>query len=184
MNPQEVQLLFVHLQTSLVAGSRTVGPDALTGAATALAEVGAILGLPMTFVVVPGQGDLIPGLQSRATSGNTFPGHAASAFLDAGTVAALAAKGRRSLVVAGFATEVATLHSCLDAVAADYRVSVPVDATGGLSDRTEAAAFRQLDRAGCLRTSVHSLAAALAPDFTRSPGRELLDVLRKLQSGS
>lgn len=181
MNANDVQLLFVHLQTSLVAGSRTVSAEALVKAATALAEVGAVLGLPMTFAVVPGRGDLIPGLAAHATGADTFPRHAASPFLDAATVAALGTHGRRILVVAGFATEVAVLHTSLDGMAAGYAVQVPVDAVGGLSGRTEPAALGQIERAGGVLTSVHGLASRLAPDFAAQPGADVLAILQALQ---
>jgi hypothetical protein len=178
MNPDDVQILFAHLQTSLVAGSRTVPPEALAGAATALAEVGAALGLPMTFAVVPERGDLVPGLTAHATGAATFPRHAASPFLDPATREALAANGRGTLVVAGFATEVATLNACLDAMAAGYAVHLPVDATGGLSDRTEAAALRQVERVGGVVTCVRSLASRLAPDFAVPPGSDVFATLQ------
>jgi nicotinamidase-related amidase len=177
----DVQFLFVHLQADLVAGSATVAPDALARAVAALAEVAGLLSLPTAFSVVPERGDLVAGLRAHASSGNTFDCHAASAFRDPATVSALAKAGRRTLVVAGFATEVATLHSCLDAAEAGYHVVLPVDATGGLSSRTEDAAFRQLEAAGVLLTSVHGLAAGLAPDFARSPGKEVLDVMQSLK---
>lgn len=178
MNPDDVQILFAHLQTSLVAGSRTVPPDALAGAATALTDVGATLGLPMTFAVVPERGDLVPGLKRQATEATTFPRHAASPFLDPATRDALAASGRKSLIVAGFATEVAVLNACLDAMAAGYAVLVPVDAVGGLSERTEAAALRQIERAGGVVTCVRSLTSRLAPDFAVPPGSDVFAILQ------
>ena len=72
----------------------------------------------------------------------------ASPWLEPATVAAIGSSGRKILVIAGFATEVVTLHAALGAVAAGYRVLVPVDANGGMSSATEAAAIRQIERAG------------------------------------
>lgn len=178
MNPDDVHILFAHLQTSLVAGSRTVPPEALAGAATALADVGATLGLPLTFAVVPERGGLVPGLTEHATEATTFPRHAASPLLDPTTRDALAASGRKTLIVAGFATEVAVLNACLDAMAAGYAVLVPVDAVGGLSERTEEAALRQVERAGGLVTCVRSLASRLAPDFAVPPGSDVFAILQ------
>ncbi|MCG5248112.1 isochorismatase family protein [Methylorubrum extorquens] len=178
MNPDDVQILFAHLQVSLVAGSRTVAPEALAGAATALAEVGAALGLPMTFAVVPERGDLVPGLAAHATEATTFPRHAGSPFVDPATKAALAGSGRKVLVVAGFATEVAALNACLDAMAEGYAVHLPVYAVGGLSERTEAAALRQVERAGGAITCVRSLASRLAPDFAVPPGSNVFAIVQ------
>ncbi|MCJ2052858.1 isochorismatase family protein [Methylobacterium sp. J-070] len=74
----------------------------------------------------------------------------------------------------------ATLNACLDAMAAGYAVHLPVDATGGLPERTEAAALRQVERAGGVVTCVRSLASRLAPDFAVPPG---LNVFATLQAG-
>jgi nicotinamidase-related amidase len=39
-------------------------------------------------------------------------------------------------VISGFATEVVVVHAVLSAIEAGYRAYVPVDACGGLSERT------------------------------------------------
>jgi nicotinamidase-related amidase len=96
----------------------------------------------------------------------------ANPFLDRATRDAIAASGRKALVVAAFATEVVVVHAVRAAIEAGYRVHVPVDACGGMSDRTEAAAFRQIEAAGGVTTSVVELVTALAPDFSTSPGQQ------------
>jgi hypothetical protein len=60
-------------------------------------------------------------------------------------------------------------------------VQVPVDACGGLSARTEDAAFRQIEAAGGVMTSVVSLVTAMAPDFAQEPGRNTFAALQALR---
>ena len=105
----------------------------------------------------------------------------ASPFLDEATKNLLAQSKRKVLVIGGFATEVVVLHAVLGARAEGYEVLVPVDACGGLSERTERAALHQIEAAGADITAVVSIATKLAPDFTTDLGRDLFDIVQKLR---
>ena len=109
------------------------------------------------------------------------PRLSASPFLHEATRAAIAATGREHLIIAGFTTEVVVLHAVCDAIAAGYRVSVPVDACGGMSSRTEDAAFRQIEAAGGITTSVVTLVTALAPDASTDLGGKAFGILQSLR---
>jgi hypothetical protein len=52
-----------------------------------------------------------------------------------------------------------------------------VDACGGISARTEEAAFRRMVHAGVALTSVASIADELAGDPTRPKGRQALGIV-------
>jgi hypothetical protein len=184
MNAADVQILFADLQPEIVARSRTTPPEALAASAGVLARVATLLGLPILFSVVPEGGrapELIPELRSYATNGTVFPRVSASPFTDTATVAALGRSGRKTIAICGFATEVVSLHAALGAIAAGYTVQLPLDANGGMSDRTEAAAIRQIEAAGGTSTSVVTLATMLAPDFAESPGADVLEALQALR---
>src|ERR1700747_599627 len=169
LDPNTVQELFADLQPQIVARSKTTPPDALPRSAAVLAQVARLLRLPMHLSVVPEAGqrpELIPELARETEGIAQHPRLSASPFLDEATRAAVAATGRQHLVVAGFATEAVVLHAVRDAIAAGYQVYVPVDGCGGLSSRTEDAAFRQIEAAGGVTTSVVSLVTTLTPDFS------------------
>ena len=179
-----VQVLFADLQPSIVARSKTNSPTALAASAGVLAEVAGLLGLPAHFSVVPDGGKppvLIPELAQRAGNAALLPRMSASPFLDVATCSALTATRRKTLVVAGFATEVVVLHAVRMAIAAGYQVLVPVDACGGMSARTEDAAFRQIEAAGGITTAVVSLVTSLAPEFSASPGQQAFAALQALR---
>ncbi|KQW32820.1 cysteine hydrolase family protein [Acidovorax sp. Root402] len=174
---QDVQVLFADLQPQLIQSSRTVPPHVLCARAGALAKSARILGIPMTFAVVPlaGQaGKLIDELAEYATPDITFSRVVASPFMEPGIVARLAANRRRTLVIAGFTAEVAVLQAAMDGIAAGYKVQVTLDAVGSQSERTEAPSIRQIEMAGGTTTSVLSLVAQWAPDFSRPPGSETI----------
>jgi nicotinamidase-related amidase len=184
LDPNTVQVLFADLQPQIVARSKTNAPDALARSAAVLAQVARLLHLPMHLSVVPEGGqrpELIPELAWETEGVAQYQRLSASPFLDEATRAAIAATGRQHLVIAGFATEAVVLHGVLDAIAAGYQVYVPVDACGGMSSRTEDAAFRQIEAAGGVTTSVVTLVTALAPDFSTDLGKKAFGILQSLR---
>lgn len=184
LQASDVQVLFVDMQSALTKDSTSVQPDALAANAATLAHVAQLVHLPTTFSVVPVEGTiapLMPELRPYADKSNTFARVMAGTFLDPVLVADLAKRQRRVLVVSGYATEVAVLQTVLGALKAGYTVYIPVDAMGSRSSRTEAAAFREMERAGAIPTSVLALAAQLAPDFSRAPGKDVLGTFKDLR---
>jgi len=114
-----------------------------------------------------------PGPQDGAADGRSVP--------DPQTREAIDAVKRPVIVIAGFAAEAVVLPAAVSALESDYRVQVPVDACGGLSARTEEAAFRQIEAAGGQTTSVVSLVTAVTPDFAQEPGRKAFAALEALR---
>jgi nicotinamidase-related amidase len=102
------------------------------------------------------------------------------AFTHPATRAAILATGRRVLLVAGVATEIIVQHSALSALARGLEVQVVVDACGGLSARTEDAAFRRLTQAGVISTSIADLAGQLAGELTQPRGQQALGILYEM----
>ena len=74
-----------------------------------------------------------------------------------------------------------SLHAALDARKHGYLVLIPVDVCGGMSERTEQAALRQVEAAGAITTSVVSIATKLAPDFTTDLGKQMFGIVQKLR---
>lgn len=176
IDPADVQVLFADLQAAIIPQSTTTPATSLARAAGVLAKVASVLHLPTTFSVVAEGSQapvLIPVLRPFATTANTLQRTPVSPFHDRRTVQALARSGRKTLVIAGFAMEIAVAQSVLDAVASGYRVFHVVDASGGLSPRGEAAALDMLARAGSTPTSVLGLVTRFVDDFESSPGKQV-----------
>ncbi len=183
LSTDSAQLLLCDLQPQIVARSKTIEPDALGKSAGVLLEVARLFSLPTTLSVVP-EGDKAPELISELR-GSGFAQEklraSASPFLDEATKNLLAQSRRKVLTIGGFATEAAVLHAVLDACAQGYEVLVPVDVCGGMSERTEQAALRQIIAAGAITTSVVSIATKLAPDFTTDLGKDLFSIVQRLR---
>jgi hypothetical protein len=184
MNIEDVQILFADLQPPIIARSKTNPFRSIMASAAVLADIGSILRIPMLFSVVPDSGkapELIPELAGHAHAANTLPRTSANPMLDPATVTALARNERETVLIAGFATEVVVVHAALGAIERGYKVAVPVDVCSGMSERTEAAAVRQIEAAGGITSSVVWLATALTPEFGQPPGAQVFEALQKLR---
>jgi hypothetical protein len=183
LSTDSAQLLLCDLQPEIVARSKTIDREVLSKSAGVMLEIAKLFSLPTTLSVVP-EGDKAPELISELR-GSGFAQEklraSASPFLDEATKNLLAQSRRQVLIIGGFATEAVVLHAVLDARAQDYDVLVPVDVCGGMSERTEQAALRQIIAAGAITTSVVSIATKLAPDFTTDRGKDLFKVVQRLR---
>jgi hypothetical protein len=184
LTTDSAQILICDLQQQIVARSKTTEPSVLSRSAAVLCEVAALFGLPITLSVVPEQEkapQLVSELAKSAGSAPRLLRASASPFTDTASQRTLADNRRRTLIVAGFATEVVVLHAALDAVREGYKVLVAIDACGGMSARTETAAIEQARTAGALITSVVSIATALSPDFTTEKGKQMFQIVQQLR---
>lgn len=179
----DIQLLLIDLQPSIIANSRTNAPETISAAAVALARAAKILGWPVTASVVPQggkQGAMIAELATETAKVEIFTRTVTNPFMVAEFSRTLSNNGRKTLIVSGVSTEVAVLQTSCGAIAAGYKAYVPVDAIGSRSERTEAAALREMERAGVVTTSVRSLLLRLTPDLSKAPGTEILKALGAL----
>ena len=176
LSTDSAQVLLCDLQPEIVARSKTIHRDVLSKSAGVLLEIAKLFSLPTTLSVVP-EGDKVPELISELR-GSGFAQEklraSASPFFDEATKNLLAQSKRKLLIIGGFATEAVVLHAALDARTQGYDVLVPVDVCGGMSERTEQAALRQITAAEAITTSVVSIATKLVPDFTTDPGKAFL----------
>jgi hypothetical protein len=119
----DVAVVFLDLQTEIVKSNHTC--ESLEAHAGALAKLAALHRLPAIASSVPPGGaylaTVVGALPSIAPIERVFT----SAFADVATVDAIAATGRRTLVLAGVASEVVVQRTALDALAAGYTVWLP-----------------------------------------------------------
>ena len=183
LSTHSAQLLLCDLQTEIVARSKTIETAVLNKSAVVLLEIGKLCSLPTILTVVP-EGDKTPELIFELRNSGFAQEKlrvSVSPFGDEPTKTLLAQSKRKVLIVGGFATEAVVLHAVLDARAEGYEVLVPVDVCGGMSKRTEQAAFGQIRAAGAITTSVVSIATKLLPDFTTDLGRKVFKIVQKLR---
>jgi hypothetical protein len=183
LSTDSAQVLLCDLQTEIVARCKTIVPAVLNQSAGVMLEIAKLFSIPTILSVVPEgdqAGELISELRDTGFAQEKLR-VSVSPFGDGPTKTLLAQSRRKVLIVGGFATEAVVLHAVLGARAEGYEVLVPVDACGGMSERTERAVLGQIEAAGAVTTSVVSIATKLVPDFSTNLGRELFKIVQKLR---
>lgn len=176
------------LQEGIADLARTVRRDELGRSAGGLVRLAELFDLPTIALTIPKRDGsssvLLPEIGQGRTSYRHIERTSPDSFENADFRNAVAETGRRTLVVCGVATEICVHWLVLSGIANGYRVYVVADACGGLSTRSEEAAFRRFEAAGAVMTSVVSLAGELAGDFTQSPGREAVEIIYRMVAGA
>lgn len=180
IHANDVIFIFADLHPDLISSSATISPDALAANAEGLAKVAHAISAPSLFLTVPRNGkpgELIPELKTYATAENTIFRENADPFQVPKIVDAIKKSGKKTIIISGYTSEVAVLLTALGGIERGYRVVIPVDCIGNRSAKTEDAALARSAQAGAMLTSLASVAAELAPDFSREPGKTILSVI-------
>jgi hypothetical protein len=184
LEPSETIVLFADLQAGIIERATTNEPARLRRAVSALAKLAHLFAIPAVVTAAPSAGaaQIVPEIALALGDFAPHVRNTTDAFTHAGTREAIVATGRKTLVIAGVATEIIVQHSALSGVARGFDVQIVVDACGGLSARTEDAAFRRLVQNGVALTSIASIAGQLAADFTQPLGGQALGILYEMAS--
>ncbi|GGW57400.1 hydrolase [Streptomyces lucensis JCM 4490] len=180
LDPATVQLHFADLQEDIVELSATTPPATIRRSVGLLAHLAQLLDIPVTLSAAPRPGGPAVIEEASVPAPPVFIRSGPCAWDDVATRQAITAQLRKNLALCGVTSEIVVLHTALDAIAAGFEVSVLLDACGGLSPRTEQAAFRQIEAAGGRITSVASFATDLVRDFTTPTGRQVIAALHGL----
>ena len=184
LDPSETVVLFADLQAGIVERATTNELARLRRAVSALAKLAHLYALPAIVTTAPSAGvaQVVPEIAAALGDLTHHVRNTTDAFTHAGTREAIVQTGRKTLLIAGVATEIIVQHSALSGVTNGFDVQVVVDACGGLSSRSEDAAFRRLIQNGVALTSIASIAGQLAADFTQPLGGQALGVLYEMAS--
>jgi nicotinamidase-related amidase len=185
LDPSAAVVLFADLQAGIIELTATNELTRLRRAVSALAKLARLFEIPTIVTTAPAEGGnarVTPEIAAALGDLPQYTRTTTDAFLHAPTRDAIAKTGRKTLLVAGVATEIIVQHSALSGAAHGLDVQVVVDACGGLSARTEDAAFRRLAQAGVVTTSIGSIAGQLAGDFTQSKGGQAIGILYEMAS--
>lgn len=162
--------------------SQTVAENAAGG--RALVQIANTFDVPLVVSIGPRndpRGALYPEI--AAVLGDhpvVHRGLSFDAFEDEGFASAVAATGRKHLVVAGLMTDGCVMHSVLSALRAGYEVSVVVDATAS-ETAAHSAALARFTQLGVVPRSWLSLGSELQRSYANV---ETLTAFREIQSNS
>jgi nicotinamidase-related amidase len=172
IDPQDAVILFADLQSGIVELSQTNPLDRLKAGVGGLSKLAKLFDLP-TVVSGIAPATMLPEIADLPIHYRTT----CDSFLNDEIVAAIKATGRKTLLIAGVATELAVQLPALTAVEQGYKVYVVLDACGGMSERTEQAALIRLQQAGVTTVSVMTLAGELAGDFSQPRAAQAIGIL-------
>ena len=182
LRPEDVLILFVELQKQIVGSSRTNSEEAIRRSVAVLLQGAQQLKIPAIAVGVP----LVPNAElemiDELKALPSFTRTTVSAFDDPSIVKSIESSGRRTIALAGVSSEVGVLQTALSARTSRYEVHVLADACGGLSERSEQAAFEQMQAAGIVRSSVAIVLGSLVSDMTTAEGQGVFGALAGLWS--
>jgi nicotinamidase-related amidase len=180
-------VVFADLQAGIADLPLTVPFDRLRRSVKALARLAKTFDLPVLVTAVPGQDGSAPALLPELSEvlGHTpvFLRTTPDSFDNEAIARAIRDSGRKTLLMAGVATEVAVGLPSLTGAGLGYAVQLVLDACGGVSERSEQAMLIRLAQAGAVTTSVPSLCGELAGDFSQPVGQAAIGILFELAQG-
>jgi len=152
LTPQNCQMIFIDQQPQMAFAVQSMDRQALKNNVVGLAKAAKVFNIPTTITTV----------ESESFSGHTYPElldvfpHIATlertsmnSWDDQKVRDALAANGRKKIVVAGLWTEVCNLTFALCAIAdSDYEIYMVADASGGTSKEAHDYAMLRMIQAG------------------------------------
>ncbi|MDO5056945.1 MAG: hydrolase [Lautropia sp.] len=152
LTPENSQLIFIDQQPQMAFGVQSIDRQVLKNNVVALAKSAKIFNIPTTITTV----------ETDGFSGNTYPELLAvfpehkllertsmNSWDDQNVRDALAANGRKKVIVSGLWTEVCNLTFSLDAIReGGYEIYMVADASGGTSVEAHQYAMERMMQAG------------------------------------
>ncbi len=181
---QDCIVLFADLQSGIQELTRTTPLERLRSGVRGLAELAKLFDIPVIVTGIRGEDGSDAKIMEEITIvlGDLPVSHRTicDCFQDEEIRSAIQATGKKTLLIAGVATELAVQLPALSASDEGYRAYIVVDACGGMSDRTEQAAFQRTAKAGASTVSVMTLAGELAGDFRRPEAEKAIKILYEM----
>ena len=180
---QDSALLLIDHQVGTMQLVKNIPYEVVKQNAIALAKTAKILNMPVVLTSSQEgnmQGALLPELQEilpAAFAARVQRAGIVNAWNDPNFSAAVAATGRKNLIMAGVTTSVCLVYPALSAIEAGYNVQAVMDASGSPSELAEEVSRRRMENSGTILTATDSIIAELAQDWSTPTGNQLIQVL-------
>jgi nicotinamidase-related amidase len=170
LNPQNSAVIFIDHQPQMTFGVASIDRQTLVNNVLLLAKAASIFRVPTILTTV----------ETKSFSGNmwpqlldVFPGQepiersSMNSWESEAFVTAVAATGRKKLVMAALWTEVCLVFPVLEAMGAGYEVYAVEDASGGTSLTAHNAAMRRVEQAGAVPVTALQVLLEYQRDWAR-----------------
>lgn len=171
LTPDNAALALIDYQPAMFFGVQSHDRMLVTHNAAILAKTAKLFKLP-TILSTVAQNSFSGELSPEITS--VFPGQkiidrtSINAWVDKNFRAAVAATGRKKIVLAGLWTEACVLFPSLDLLREGYEVYVPTDACGDVSKEAHERSVERLIQAGAVPITSLQFLFELQQDWARS----------------
>jgi len=187
IHPEDCIVLFADLQQGIIDLTRTLPIDRLRKGVKGLAKLAKIFDLPIVVSAVAREDgspamitpEIAEGYGAYAIHHRTT----ANSLLNEEILGFIKNSGRRTILIAGVATELAVQLPATTAAEHGFQAVLVMDACGGMSERTEQAALARAAQAGAVTTCVMTLAGELAGDFRQPTAQAAIGVVFEMAAG-
>jgi nicotinamidase-related amidase len=188
LTPQNCQIIFIDQQPQMAFGVQSIDRQVLKNNVVGLAKAAKIFGIPTTITTV----------ETTSFSGHTYPELLAvfpqnkilertsmNSWDDQNVRDALAANGRKKVVVSGLWTEVCNTTFALCAMLeGDYEIYMVADASGGTSVDAHKYAMDRMVQAGVVPVTWQQVLLEWQRDWARRESYDAVMGLVKEHSGA
>lgn len=177
-------ILLVDHQTGLLLGVQDLDQDMVRRNAAALARTARIFDMPVILTTSAEDGPngpLIPQVTNELPNAKVIQRTGEIDAFDSEEFAdAVAATGRKNLIIAGISTDVCLAFAALSAVERGYNVHAIIDASGTWNDAAQATSIQRMVTAGITMNSTVGITAELQRDWKNPTGAELARLYSEL----
>jgi nicotinamidase-related amidase len=163
-------LLLIDHQAFQFSNLHSHEPTMVVNNVVGLAKAAKLFGVPtiLSTVLEERGGLLIPQIQSLFPDQKPFARTTINTWEDRTVVDAVAATGRKQLVIAALYTEICLAMSVIHALGDDYEVTIVTDASGGVSREAHDVAVLRMVAAGANPMTWMAVAGEWQRDWARS----------------
>ncbi|WP_093796869.1 hydrolase [Streptomyces sp. Wb2n-11] len=169
LTPENSVLLLIDHQGAQFAGMGSTDTNLVVNNVTALAKGAKLFDVPtvLTTVVEDRGGRIIRQLQEVFPEQTPIDRTAINTWEDQRVVDAVAATGRRDLVIAGLWTDICLAWPAIHALADGYRVFAVTDASGATTTEAHERGIQRMIQAGVIPTCAGTVISEWQRDWAR-----------------
>lgn len=180
LNREDSLLLLVDFQKSMLANC--VASDRVQNNASILMDVARILRIPIIRTEQNPRklGTFLPELAAKAPNCAVFGKHQFGCFENEAIAQAVAATGRKSIILAGIEAHICIFQTGISGIRLGYRVHVVADAVSATSRMNLDIGLERLGRAGAVITSTEMAIFELLKEADTDEFRLVLPYIKKI----
>lgn len=172
LSPTNSALILIDYQPPILMGVRNIAHEDLINNTTGLIKTAVIYDIPIIFshvaVGLNGYDPMIQELRELAPNAVFIDRTNVNAWEEPEFVAAVAATGRKKLIMGGLWTDVCLAYPAIEAEAAGYDVYVPEDTVGSITQLSHENGMRRMIEAGVEPITWNVVPAELQRDHART----------------